>query len=337
MCLETVNTKILAGGRVLLSKLKYFALCMGIVMGFASVFGFGNIYIGVSLATALLTYRHIDLGFSPKHAAPCLLGLFLLTGLASWANGLGVWISVPINFLTVYILTSCTATRLEQKAYIPLVLCFIFVQGNPVAGSANLLRMLGFLFTGTLAALCYYLFHRRQPQALTMKEVAENALRFSERTQFSLRMAAALTAAMLIGGLLHCDRPMWLGIVTFAMTRPLFSETVSRIKHRTFGCALGVLCFVLLHKYLIDPRYSAVLLMACGFLSSVPGRYGFQQIFVTVNALGAAALLLGGTQSVTLRLLFLAGGIAIALVCYFAMEKLIFPLARLHRHQDAPA
>lgn len=335
MIVKEMNPKILAGGKVFLSKVLYFALCMAIVMGFATVFGFGNVYIGVSLATALLTYKHIDIGVSAKSGAGLLLGLFLLIGFASWANQLGVWISVPINLLTIYALTASTATQLEKKAYVPLVLCFIFVQGNQLVGKANYLRMVGFLFAGVTVAVCYFIFHRKEKGGQDLKELFKGAISFSEQTKFSLRMAVAVSVAMLIGGLLQCDRPMWLGIVTFAMTRPLFSDTVSRIKHRVFGCIVGVLCFVVLHKYIIDPNYSAFIMMACGFLCSVPSRYGLQQIFVTVNALGAATILLGGTQSIILRLLFLAGGIVIALGCYFTMEKLVIPIIRLHRREQA--
>lgn len=331
---KKIDSKILNGMKVLLSKLMYFALCMAIVMGVAYVFGFENIYIGVSLATALLTYKHINIGFSTKSAAFCLFCLFLLIGFASWANQLGILVSLPINFLIVYLLTGLTTTRLDEKAYVPLVLCFIFVQGNQVVGKANFVRMLGFLLAGALVGMLYFAFHRNNFQEQTFKSVLKALFCFSEQTRFSLRMATALSLAMLAGGLLHCNKPMWLYIVTFAMTRPNFSETVSRIKHRTFGCVLGVLCFLLMYNYLIDPKYSTVLMMACGFLCSVPSRYGFQQIFVTVNALGGAVLLLGGTQSIALRLLFLAGGIVIALTCYFAMEKIIFPFINLHKREE---
>lgn len=331
-----VKLKSLAIGRLFLCKLKYFILCMVIVMGFGAIFGFENIYIGVSLSTALITYRNMDIGFSPKSAAPCLFGLFLLIGLASWANLLGVWISIPINFLTVYILTAFTTTKLEQKAYIPLVLCYVFVQGNQVVGSANFLRILGFLFAGILSAVCYYYFQRKHSQNYTLKKVVSNCFRLSAQTEFSLRMAVALTLAMFVGGLFEFECPMWLGIVTFSMTRPLFSETVSRIKHRIFGCLMGVFCFVLLYEYLIDPQYGAIFMMLCGFLSSVPSRYAYQQIFITISSLGAAALLLGETQSIALRLLFLFVGIGIALICYVFMEKLIFPLSHQLPNEELP-
>ena len=303
------------------AKFKPFLLCMAIVMAFGQIFGMDNVYIGISLATALLTYRYMNIGISPKSAALCMFFLFLLIGFASWANQLGVWISIPINFLTVYILMMCTTMPLTQKTYTPLVLCFVFVQGNQVVGSANnLRRMGGFLFAGILVAVCYYFFHHKQPQKRTLRDVLKESHRLSTRTQFALRMAVGLTLAMFIGGVSQCQRPMWIGIVTYAVTQPFFTDTMQRISHRALGFAIGAVCFWVLFKYVIDPKYSVIVMMVCGFLSSVPAHYGLQQIFVTINALGAAMILLEPTQSIELRLLFLGVGVGIALFCAFGMR-----------------
>lgn len=320
------RVQIVKGSTIFWSKFKPFLFCMFILLVFGQVFGNDNTFLGISLAMALLTYRYIDIGISPKPAALCLFCLFLMIGFASWANQLGVWFSIPINFLTVYTLMMCTTMPLIQKAYIPLVLCFIFIQGNPVTGTAITRRMIAFLFVGTLVAVCYYIFHRNHPQKRTLKDVLKESTRFSTRTQFALRMAVGLTAAMFIGGMFDSKRPMWIGIVTYAVTQPFFKDTVQRISHRAAGCVIGALCFWLLFRYLIDPKYSAAVMMFCGFLSSVPAHYGLQQIFTTINALGAAMILLDPTQSIGLRVLFLLLGIMIALLCFFVMNKIVTPL-----------
>lgn len=326
MKIENFRSQIIVAGRVFWSKFKPFLFCMAIVILFGQIFGNDNVYIGISLATALLTYRYIDIGISPKSASVCLFCLFLLTGFASWANQLGVWISIPVNFLTVYTLMMCTTMPLIQKAYIPIVLCFIFVQGNPVTGEAAVRRMAAFLFAGILVGACYYLFHHDHPQKRTMKDVFREAFHFSTRTQFALRMAIGLTLAMLVGGVFPSERPMWIGIVTYAVTQPFFTDTWKRVTHRAAGCAAGAVCFWVLFRYVIDPRYSAVVMLVCGFLSSVPSQYSIQQIFVTINALGAAMILLDPSQSISLRILFLGLGVAIALFCCMLMDKVIIPI-----------
>lgn len=325
MNFQNFKNHAVQGGKLFWSKFKMFLLCMCIVLIFGAVFGNDNIYIGISLATALLTYRYVDLGISPKSASLSLFCLFPLIGFASWANQFGVWWSIPINFITVYVLMLCTTMALTQKPYIPILLCFVFVQGNPVIGSGSVKRMVAFFFVGTLVAVCYYIFHRKQPQKRTLKDVWQEAFRFSVRTQFALRMATGIMLAMLIGGLFDCKRPMWIGIVVFAVTQPFFLDTLVRMSHRAFGCVLGAVCFLVLFKYMIDPKYSTVILMVCGFLSSVPSQYKIQQIFVTINALGAAMILLDQSQSISLRLLFLLLGVLIVLFCSLIMEKVVTP------------
>lgn len=331
---ENLKPRIAGSTKAFWSKFKPFLLCMAIVVVFGQIFGTDNTYIGISLATALLTYRYINIGISPKPASFCLFGLFLLIGFASWANQLGVWLSIPVNFLTVYILMICTTLPLTQKAYIPLVLCFIFVQGNPVTGSDAIRRMAAFLFTGSLVAVCYYIFHHNQPQKRTLKDVAKEAIHFSTRTQFALRMAVGLTLAMFIGGVFDCKRPMWIGIVTYAVTQPFLTDTLKRVSNRAIGCIAGAFFFWVLFRYVIDPKYSTIIMLVCGFLSSVPSNYGIQQIFVTINALGAAMILLDPSQSILLRLLFLLLGIVIALLCSVVMDKLIVPLHHTREQRD---
>lgn len=309
---------------------------MAILLGFTQLFGNENVFIGISLATALLTYKYLDLGLSPKTATLCLCLLFPFIGLASFANQLGLWISIPINFLAAYVVMMCTTMPLTQKTYIPPILCFIFVQGNQVIGlSANLKRMLAFFLVGVLVAGFYYLVHHKEPQKRTFKDILREAVHFSTRTQFALRMAVGLTLAMFLGGLLQSARPMWIAIVTYAVTQPFLKDTLQRILHRTFGCIIGAVCFWALFRYVIDPKYSVVVMMLCGFLCSVPSRYEIQQIFVTINALGAAMILLEPSQSISLRILFLGLGIVIALTCSVLMNKLILPLyhARERRRQ----
>lgn len=315
-------------------KFKPFLFCMFIVIVSGQIFGNENIFIGVSLAMALLTYKYVDIGICPKSASLCLFCLFLLIGLSSWANQLGIWISIPINFLTVYILMMCTTMALTQKPYIPPVLCFIFVQGNPVTGPAAIKRILAFLLTAILIAVFYYVFQHKVPQKRTLMDVAKEATRFSTRTQFALRMAAGLTMAMFIGGVFDSKRPMWIAIVTYAVTQPFLTDTLKRILSRSLGCVIGIFFFWALFKYVIDPKYSMIVMMVCGFLCSVPSRYEIQQIFVTINALGAAMILLDPSQSIGLRLLFLALGICIALFCWIIMVKLVIPLYYKKSHTD---
>lgn len=336
MKMELIKSQLARGAAVFWEKFKPFLLCMAIVLSFGQIFGTDNTYIGISLAMALLTYRYIDIGISPKPAAFFLFCLFLLIGFASWANQLGVWISIPINFLTVYILMIGTTMPLIQKAYIPLVLCFIFVQGNQVTGPAAIRRMAAFLFVGILVSVCYYGFHRRQPHKRTLRDVAREAVRFSTRSQFALRMAAGLAMAMFIGGVFDSKRPMWISIVTYAVTQPFFTDTLTRVTHRALGCVAGAICFGVLFGYFIDPKYSAMIMLVCGFLSSVPSHYGVQQIFVTINALGAAMILLDTSQSILLRLLFLGLGIVIALICCVIMDKFLIPLYYARQRRDIP-
>lgn len=63
-------------GKLYWSNFKMFLFCMAILLAFGAVFGNDNIYIAICLATALLTYRHVDLGISQKAASLSLFCLF---------------------------------------------------------------------------------------------------------------------------------------------------------------------------------------------------------------------------------------------------------------------
>lgn len=295
-----------------LSKFLIFAFVMLFVMLFTLVFSSDNSYIGVAMITGIMMFKFIDL-YIPYKKSPCLIiGLFLLIGVSAWLSQFNPFSGFFINFITIIIFLTLSSADMESKSYMPFILCYIFIQANPVSDDKMPLRMLALFIGSILVSFTYAFFHRKSdythPIHALFKLLHPDTLHF----QFIIRMALGEALAMFLGDFFHIPRYMWIALTIMSLTQPFYAKTKERIKHRFIGTIFGSLIFALVFQWLIPSEYLAICFLLLNFIYTFITDYKIQMVFITINSLNAAMILFDTRTSVFLRIVMICSGIFIA-------------------------
>lgn len=296
------------------SKLLTFTITLVFINLYAKLFGQSETLIGVAIITGYSMMKNLDLGFNSRQAALGIFFLFPFIGIMAHISQFNLLIAVPIHFITVYLLMLLSSLPLTFKTYMPFILCYIFAQSTPVSEQMIFNRLLGLMAGSLVIALTYYLSHRTKVYKRNLKSFLKDIPKNSTRNHFILRMAIGITLAAELGGMLHAAKPMWITIVVMSLTQPFTGDTHARIRYRLIGTVIGSAIFMFLFGFLIPPSYSTYFLLFLGFIYGFANEYKIQQIFVTINALGAAMILFGPGTSVPMRVILLILGVAVVLL-----------------------
>ena len=193
-------------------------------------------------------------------------------------------------------------------------------------------RLIALFVGGALIALVYYFSHRKKDDSDHMnisemiKTMNKNTLQFN----FSLRMALAVSIAMLLGSILGFQKSMWISITAMSITQPHFDDTKTRVKERFFGTLIGSAIFVLIFVYLVPQQFSSIVLLILSYIYTFIKEYKIKMIFITMSSLGAAMILFQPGVSVPMRIAFIVMGIGIALV----VNKVIYGRLKLEESNE---
>lgn len=312
---EEKAKKIRHTGKLILENAFRFAVNLIFIGVFQLLFGADSILPGVAIGVAFTMFPTMPVGIKPRTFAGIIVGLFTLCGISGQSALLPWWAAAVINFMTVIIMFSMISEPLEMKPYIAFILCFVFAQAAPVPWGRFPMRLAGCFFGGLFVALSTLLAWKKiglgyEGSGRTLKEQVQISIL---HRGYILRMAFGITAAMLIGMLLHLSKPLWISIVVMSLTQPEIQDTLERIKHRTIGTLIGTVLFFLLFVYLIPHKFAMAAILFIGYISFFMPEYKHKQAVNAINALNASLVLLDTTTAVENRLLCLAGGILIVL------------------------
>lgn len=296
----------------ILSKFLIFAFVMLFVMLFTMLFSNDNSYIGVAMITGIMMFKYVDLYIPYKKSPFLITGLFLLIGVSAWLSQFNPFTGFLINFITIVIFLTLSSADMNSKSYMPFILCYIFIQANPVADNMMPLRMLALLVGGILVSFTYAFFHRKSdykhPIHALFKLLHPDTLHF----QFIMRMALGEAIAMFLGDFFQIPRYMWIALTIMSLTQPFYAKTKERIKHRFIGTICGALLFAFVFQWLIPSEYLAVCFLLLNFIYTFITDYKIQMVFITINSLNAAMILFDTKTSVFLRIVMICTGILIA-------------------------
>ena len=91
--------------------IEQFILMMAIILfivGFTAVFGSENVLIGVVVATGILMFKDMDMGYQPRVGFWICWLIYILIPIVIYINGLNAYLGVVLNIAFVYLIMMLT-------------------------------------------------------------------------------------------------------------------------------------------------------------------------------------------------------------------------------------
>ncbi len=131
--------------KLVISKTILFVVIVAFIIAFKTIFGDENTLIGVTTVTALLMLLERDLTLSPVKSTFKLIGLNVFIGIAAMLANINVWVAIPVNFITIFILSYSLCYNLKKPIYLPFSLQYLFILVNPVGWDKIPMRFLSLI------------------------------------------------------------------------------------------------------------------------------------------------------------------------------------------------
>lgn len=310
------NGKIKIEPKLLIKNLILIICVILFVSLYGAIFGSENTLVGVCAITAMLMFCGVHLSLKFSEAIITTVISFVLMGVSSQLSVLNPFLGLAINFISLFVLSYLFTNKLETKAYLPFILCYIFLEGTPISWDKFPKRLLSLLVAGVLIAIVYYFTHKKNDDSdhLSISEMIKNMRKDSLQFNFSLRMAVSVSLAMFVGSLFGFQKSMWISMTAMSLTQPHFDDTKVRIKERFFGTLIGSVIFLILFVYIVPEQFSTLVLLVLSYIYSFVNEYKVKIIFITLNSLGSAMILFNPGVSIPMRIAFVVVGIGIALI-----------------------
>lgn len=145
--------------------------------------------------------------------------------------------------------------------------------------------------------------------------------RKSLRFCYAIRVAICISIGSFIMQYFNLSEGRWILFTLFSLISPLYEVSKSKTKDRIFATLIGAVVIFTLFSIFKDPTERMLIVLTAGYLNGYATEYKYSTIFVTISAIGSAALV-GSVEVLTInRILFVFVGTVIAI---FA-NKYIFP------------
>ena len=102
----------------IISQTILYVVILAFIIIFKAIFGDENTLIGVTTITAMLMFMGTNLTISPGKNTVKLLAINLLTGISAYLATLNMWTAIPINFITMFILSYSFYYNLKNLIYL---------------------------------------------------------------------------------------------------------------------------------------------------------------------------------------------------------------------------
>lgn len=308
--IKNLSFKLIFGNLILITAIIIF------VSLFSKIFGIENNFLGVGVITAILMCSIIDIDLPINDSIIAIVVSLIIMCFSAYLDRLNLFLGIFINFVTVFFIMHVFTKRIDSKTFLPFILCYVFLEGNPVPLEKLPIRIVAILIGGILIALAYYLTHKRQEKVANtslyehLRSIKKDSLHFN----FAIRMALGIAVAMAFGNYFGFEKSMWISITVMSLTQPHLKQTKERIKHRVFGTILGALIFVVLFDFIIPENLSTYALLFLSYIYTFINEYKVKMLFITMNALGSVMVLYDVSVSVPMRIGFILIGTIIAFI-----------------------
>ena len=278
------------------------AFCFAVVTAFSLLFGSANSIAGVVVLLALLVLRQADFGIRTSHGLICIGLIFgvLIAG-PRLSNMLPPGYAFFANCIFIMILMVLGCHNVVMFNHSTLLLCYLLLYGYDVTGDLYIQRLIAMGIGAAATLIVYYRNHRKKVYKRSLGDIFKEFDIHSLRTRWQITMVFGVTTAMLIAGLLHVPRRMWIGIAAMSILVPFHEDAKKRAKSRVPGNIVGCFIFLALY-YLLPPSIYNYVGVIGGIGVGLSATYGCQAVFNTFGALSIAVGILGLPGAVFFRI-----------------------------------
>ena len=276
--------------------------CMAVVIGFSKIFGNDNSIVGVVVLLCVMAFRFADFGIRTPHAMGALAIMFaILTFGPRLANDGGLAQEFLVNTVCILAQMVLGCHNVVMFNHSTLLLSYLLLYGYDVTGALYIQRLIAMGIGAAATLIVYYRNHRKKVYTRSLKDIFREFDVRSLRTRWQITMVFGVTTAMLIAGLLHVPRRMWIGIAAMSILVPFHEDAKQRAKARVPGNIVGCFIFLALYYFLPPSIYNYVGVIG-GIGVGLSATYGCQAIFNTFGALSIAVGILGLPGAIFFRI-----------------------------------
>ncbi|WP_066388644.1 FUSC family protein [Neobacillus mesonae] len=144
----------------------------------------------------------------------------------------------------------------------------------------------------------------------------------SIKVSYAVRMALGITIGSFLVDYFHLQDGRWMLFTILSVIQPVYELSKRKMRDRIFATVVGAIIVTLLFTIFQGHTARTILILIAGYLMSYIKEYRYSTILVTFSAIGAAALITGTTEILTLnRIIMVICGVLLALI----INKWIFP------------
>lgn len=144
----------------------------------------------------------------------------------------------------------------------------------------------------------------------------------SIKLSYAVRMAVGITLSGFIVDFFEIHEGRWMMFTVLSVIIPLYEQSRQKMRDRIFATIIGAILVTGFFTLFQGDIMRSILIMTAGYLMNYIKVYRYSTILVTFSAIGAAALVTGTTEILTLnRILLVISGVILALL----INKFILP------------
>ena len=276
--------------------------CMAVVIAFSKFFGNDNSIVGVVVLLCLMTFRFADFGMHCSQGVGVMAAVFAIMTIGPHlANSGGLLQEFAVNAICIFAILLFTCHNVQMFNHSTLVLCYLLMYGYDVSGSLYRQRVIAMAIGGFATMIVYLRNHHKKSYEMGILDILRDFDIHSMRTGWQITIMLGITSAMLLAGLVHIPRRMWIGIAAMSILTPVREDVKKRAKARVPGNIVGCLAFLLLYYFLPPSIYHYVGVIG-GIGVGLSATYGCQAIFNTFGALSIAEGILGLPAAIFFRI-----------------------------------
>lgn len=161
------------------------------------------------------------------------------------------------------------------------------------------------------------------PKKFRKLNIGKNVKRANSiKLSYAVRMGIGISAAAFITDVFHLSEGRWISYTVLALIVPIYEHTHKKMRDRNFATIVGAVIGFGLFTIFTGTTERSILLMLAGYVNNFITPYRYSTIFVTISAIGAAAITTNAMGVLTLHRIYMVFiGASIALF----INKFVYP------------
>ena len=222
--------------------------CIFVVVSFSSVFGNENSIVGVVTAMCILTFRFSNFDFNVKQTAFTIIGIFCIYMIFPTVAAISSpEIKFIVNFIAIILILILSCHNVMYSNQSILVLSYLLLYGYEVNSvSIYTSRVAALAIGGIIVAIIFYIKQRKVKFDNKFIDIIKDFNLNNERSRWQLKLALAISSAILIGDMLHLPRNMWIGFACMSIVQPNKAQVDTRCRQRIPYAIIGSIIYCIL-------------------------------------------------------------------------------------------